>query len=341
MRFINGHGGVAALVSIVSACAHAQGTAVSTAPVARPVAAAALLLVGADGALTLDARRVSEADLDRALRMDALYSPGRAVTIAGAADASYGGVLRALELAAFAAAGPITLAAPDLHPLTAFPRPTGEAGARYVRVTIDGDGRVWLDQALIGCDDLATRARALLAERRQWTIVVAADRRALYGRVSASIDALRGAGFTDFLITTAAAVASAPEAGDGAPAVASAPASVPPPAQQGAVQIANLPRIECDENVLRRFFPRAFAERGTSNARVRLRLSVGENGAITGAQAVEDPGFGLGSAAERAVMTGCRSTVPRDRAGRPVATVMVFRMNFEFEGPSGAPTPAL
>lgn len=229
MRFIPGPWGAAASVSIVLACTHGRSTAISMAPSARPVAAAAVLFVGADGALTLDARRMNEADLDRALRMDALDSPGRAVIIAGAPEARYGGVLRALELAGLAAAGPTTLAAPDLHPLTAFPAPTGEAGASYARVAIDADGRVWLDQSPVGDDDLAARARLLLAARRPLTIVVAADRRTLYGRVSAAIDVLRRAGVTDFLIASSAPEAPPPATDAPPPAPASVAARPPKP----------------------------------------------------------------------------------------------------------------
>lgn len=331
MQFFKGSG-AAAMVVVGLACTHVRGTAASTAAVGRSNAPAAMLLVGADGTTTLDARRVSEADLERALQSVELSSPGRAVTVSGAAEARYGGVVRALELAALVAPGPITLAAPDLHPLTAFPAPTGAAGAHYARLVIDGDGRVWLDQSPVGDADLAARARDLLAASRPLTIVVAAERRVLYGRVSAAIDALRGAGVTDFLLATNAPEVPAPEAGAGDPPLASAPGSAAPAAQQAVVPPSELsapPRIECDEDALRRFFPSAFAERGVSIVRVLLRVSVGADGAITDARAMEDPGFDLASAAERAMMASCRATVPRDRAGRQVATEVSFRLNFE------------
>lgn len=119
-------GGTSALVSIVLACTHGRSTEISRPTVAQPTA---VVLVGEDGALVLDARRVSDAELDRVTQTNGRAALGRNVTIAGATDARHGDVLRALEVVARAAPGPITLAAPDLHPLTAFPRSTGEVGA--------------------------------------------------------------------------------------------------------------------------------------------------------------------------------------------------------------------
>lgn len=106
------------------------------------------------------------------------------------------------------------------------------------------------------------------------------------------------------------------------------------PALPSTVSDADLserPRIECDEDSLRNFFPEEAQERGITGMRVRVRVSVDAAGAITRAQALEDPGFGLGRAAERAVMNGCRASAPRARDGRTVATVTTFRLNFELE----------
>lgn len=334
MRAIRGHVGAAAFASIAMACTHGRSGALSRPTVAQPVAAAAVVLVGADGALTLDARRVSEADLHRALQTESRGSPRRAVTVAGTAGARHGDVLRALDVVARAGAGAILLAAPDLHPLTAFPRPTGEAGARYVRLSVDGGGRVWLDHTPVGDGDLPERARDLLAAWRRLTVVVAADRSARYSRVSVVIDALRRAGVTDFLITNDAPAEPLSGNDVGAPQVATAQASVGPTAHLDIVNPMNLadrPLIACNEDVLRNFFPETAIERGVTGMRVMLRVTVDGSGAIVDARATDDPGFGLGSAAERAVMTGCRSSVPRDRAGRPAATVVMFRMNFELE----------
>ncbi|MDO9022748.1 MAG: energy transducer TonB, partial [Myxococcales bacterium] len=95
--------------------------------------------------------------------------------------------------------------------------------------------------------------------------------------------------------------------------------------------LSERPRIECDEDSLRNFFPEEAQERGVTGMRVQVRVSVDAGGRITRTQALQDPGFGLGRAAERAVMNGCRSTVPRARDGRAVATVTTFRLNFELE----------
>ena len=97
------------------------------------------------------------------------------------------------------------------------------------------------------------------------------------------------------------------------------------------VDLSERPHIDCDEDSLRNFFPEEAQERGLTGMRVQVRVSVDARGAITRAQAMEDPGFGLGRAAERAVMNGCRATTPRARDGRAVATVTTFRLNFELE----------
>lgn len=97
------------------------------------------------------------------------------------------------------------------------------------------------------------------------------------------------------------------------------------------VDLSERPRIDCDEDSLRNFFPEEAQERGVTGMRVRVRVSVDADGHITRAQAMEDPGFGLGRAAERAVMNGCRASTPRARDGRAVATVTTFRLNFELE----------
>ncbi len=104
-----------------------------------------------------------------------------------------------------------------------------------------------------------------------------------------------------------------------------------PPSTVSDADLSERPRIECDEDSLRNFFPEEAQERGITGMRVRVRVSVNAAGAITRAQALEDPGFGLGRAAERAVMNGCHASTPRARDGRAVATVTTFRLNFELE----------
>ncbi len=104
-----------------------------------------------------------------------------------------------------------------------------------------------------------------------------------------------------------------------------------PPTTVRDVDLSERPRIECDEDSLRNFFPEEAQERGLTGMRVQVRVSVDAEGHITRAQSMEDPGFGLGRAAERAVMNGCRASTPRARDGRAVATVTTFRLNFELE----------
>ena len=105
----------------------------------------------------------------------------------------------------------------------------------------------------------------------------------------------------------------------------------PLPSSVRDVDLSERPRIECDEDSLRNFFPEEAQERGLTGMRVQVRVSVDASGAITRAQSMEDPGFGLGRAAERAVMNGCRASTPRARDGRAVATITTFRLNFELE----------
>ena len=105
----------------------------------------------------------------------------------------------------------------------------------------------------------------------------------------------------------------------------------PLPSSVRDVDLSERPRIECDEDSLRNFFPEEAQERGLTGLRVQVRVSVDASGAITRAQSMEDPGFGLGRAAERAVMNGCRASTPRARDGRAVATITTFRLNFELE----------
>ncbi|TAK18588.1 MAG: hypothetical protein EPO40_36620 [Myxococcaceae bacterium] len=105
----------------------------------------------------------------------------------------------------------------------------------------------------------------------------------------------------------------------------------PLPSSVSDADLSERPRIECDEDSLRNFFPEEAQERGLTGMRVRVRVSVDASGAITRAQSMEDPGFGLGRAAERAVMNGCRASTPRARDGRAVATITTFRLNFELE----------
>ena len=105
----------------------------------------------------------------------------------------------------------------------------------------------------------------------------------------------------------------------------------PLPTSVSDADLSERPRIECDEDSLRNFFPEEAQERGLTGMRVRVRVSVDASGAITRAQSMEDPGFGLGRAAERAVMNGCHASTPRARDGRAVATITTFRLNFELE----------
>ncbi len=106
-----------------------------------------------------------------------------------------------------------------------------------------------------------------------------------------------------------------------------APAPPPPPARD----MTEAPQIECDESGLRNFFPDEAQERGITNIRVRLRVTVDGSGRITRAQATEDPGFGLARAAERAMVNACTSTVPRGADGAATAVTRAFTLVFELE----------
>ncbi len=104
-----------------------------------------------------------------------------------------------------------------------------------------------------------------------------------------------------------------------------------PPSTVRDTDLSERPHITCEDDALRNFFPEEAQERGITGMRVQVRVSVDAAGAITRAQAIDDPGYGLARAAERAVMNGCHATTPRARDGRAVATVTTFRLNFELE----------
>ena len=93
-------------------------------------------------------------------------------------------------------------------------------------------------------------------------------------------------------------------------------------------------RIECDEDSLRDAFPTAGQEAGITETVVRVRVTIDATGRVTGASAIEDPGFGFAAAAIRALQDSavCRIRPARDREGRPVGdTVPSFRFNFVAE----------
>lgn len=95
--------------------------------------------------------------------------------------------------------------------------------------------------------------------------------------------------------------------------------------------LSERPRIECDDGALRNFFPEEAQDNNITNVSVRLRVTVDASGRITRAQALENPGFGLARAAERAVVNACTSSAPRGADGRAAGTSITFRLTFELD----------
>jgi len=105
----------------------------------------------------------------------------------------------------------------------------------------------------------------------------------------------------------------------------------PVQAAAAAPDLAERPRIECDDGALRNFFPEEAQDNNVTNVSVRLRVTVDANGRVTRAQALENPGYGLARAAERAVVNACTSTTPRATDGRAVSATITFRLTFELD----------
>lgn len=104
-----------------------------------------------------------------------------------------------------------------------------------------------------------------------------------------------------------------------------------PPAPVATQDLTERPRIECDDGALRNFFPEEAQDNNVTNVSVRLRVTVDANGRVTRAQALENPGYGLARAAERAVVNACTSTTPRGPDGRAAGTTITFRLTFELD----------
>jgi protein TonB len=103
------------------------------------------------------------------------------------------------------------------------------------------------------------------------------------------------------------------------------------PTAARAEDLSERPRIECDENALREFYPDEARDEGISEEAVSLRLTVDASGRITEARASSDPGHGFGRAAERALRNACTATVPRNRDGQAVTAQVTFRIRFRLD----------
>ena len=83
--------------------------------------------------------------------------------------------------------------------------------------------------------------------------------------------------------------------------------------------------------------PTSEAQDAGVGGRVILSVLVGEDGSVTEARVIVEPGYGLGPAAVEAVR-GWRYTPPL-RAGLPVRVWKTEEINFRAPGESGAGTP--
>jgi hypothetical protein len=116
-------------------------------------------------------------------------------------------------------------------------------------VTLDAEGRAWIDAQPVASDDeLASR----LGDRaRGGSVVLSADGRVPHGRVVSVIDSLRAAGVTRVAFAVSANAASAPagstqsvaEALPAEPAPDKAPDSAPPTAPESAEPAGSLPQV--------------------------------------------------------------------------------------------------
>jgi len=124
------------------------------------------------------------------------------------------------------------------------------------------------------------------------------------------------------------------------PAYHSQPGGVPggtghgpmqPPGEVAAGDLSARPRFEFDSDALRNFYPDEARDNNISGVRVRLRITVDASGRITRVQALNDPGYGIARAAERAVRNVFQATAPLDRAGHPVTSTVEYNLTFELE----------
>ncbi len=105
-----------------------------------------------------------------------------------------------------------------------------------------------------------------------------------------------------------------------------------PAAAAPAVDLAQTSQLNCDEGALAEFFPETAREAGITEATVRVRLTVDENGRVTAVTAITDPGYGFANSAVRMLRSShCTGTAARDRAGHTVSDTRTRPIHFTLE----------
>jgi outer membrane biosynthesis protein TonB len=91
------------------------------------------------------------------------------------------------------------------------------------------------------------------------------------------------------------------------------------------------PEIRCNGNAVAALYPSQAGDNDIE-ADIPVEVVIDRTGRIVRARARSNPGFGLAAAAERAVLTACRTTViPRDAQGREVGTRVVHTIGFHLD----------
>jgi hypothetical protein len=114
------------------------------------------------------------------------------------------------------------------------------------------------------------------------------------------------------------------------PAVRRAPLA-PAPTVLDEDHLAVRPAIRCDPAVVAALYPQAAIDNDVE-AEIPVEVIINVEGQIVTVHARNDPGYGLGAVAERAVRSACRVVaIARDQGGNAIAARVVHRIRFELD----------
>ncbi len=301
----------------VTLCAIALGCAPSLRTLSRPhppriqAEAANVVRVSASGALTLDARAITEADLVEALRRRSVEAAERPTVVTADPDAPFSVYRVALQVVARARAGRVIAAATDLTPISALPIQSASAGAPTL-VALETDDSVRVNGASVTRGELAERIEASRAPGAAPTVLFEAPATTRFAQVATLCGALRRSGVERIVFVLP-------------PSETGSPAPHEPTERAGTSAT-----IRWVGDSLEQFFPAEAIDENVASARIVLAVTVEASGAISDATAVSDPGHGFAQAAVRAMTSGMFTATPaRDREGRPVRSVVRFAVRFE------------
>ncbi len=277
---------------------------------------ASIVRVSATGALTLDARAITEDELVASLRQRARETPERLTVVSGDPDARFSIYQVALQVVARASTERVIAATPDLIPISALPVQPATTATATMLVSLDANEGVRINSVPVSRAELVERVRASHAQNDAATVLFEAPATARFERVAALCDVLHqsGAERIFFVVPPAATGAPAPDA------------------------LSVRAAIRLTDSSLGQFFPDEARDQAITSARVTLSVTVEANGAISDVVAVNDPGFGFTRAAVRSMMSGAFTATPaRDREGRPVRSVVRFTIRFELDADGPPP----